>query len=122
MSASTIIIIGLIAFIAGFVAGFYVNKFIKSSKEDQIDTIKNILLYLVAMAEKELGSGTGKLKLAKVYDEFTANYPELAKTITYDEFAKLVDVVLNEFQDILKNNDSINKYITESTAKEEVKE
>lgn len=77
----------------------------KSSKNDQITTIKHVLLYLVAQAEKELSNGTGDLKLAKVYNEFVAEYPDLAKVITYEQFKVIVDDVLDNFKNLLNNND-----------------
>lgn len=116
MSNITIVIICIIAFIGGIVIGYFGHSFFTSSNEEKINTIKKILLYLVAMAEKELGSGTGNLKLAKVYNEFTTQYPDLAKVITYEQFKTLVDEVLTEFEDMLKDNKKIEEYIKGSEA------
>lgn len=117
MSATTFIIILILSFIAGILVGYFCHSFFKSSKTEQVAQIKEILLYLVAVAEKELGSGTGDLKLAKVYNEFTSEYPDLAKAITYEEFSKLVNEVLEKFKDLLNNNSRINDYIKESENK-----
>lgn len=105
MSATTILIISILVFVAGILVGYFGNGFFKSSKNDQITTIKHVLLYLVAQAEKELSNGTGDLKLAKVYNEFVAEYPDLAKVITYEQFKVIVDDVLDNFKNLLNNND-----------------
>lgn len=116
MNSVTIAIICIIAFIGGIIVGYFGHSFFTSSDEEKINTIKRILLYLIAMAEKELGSGTGDLKLSKVYDEFTTQYPDLAKVITYEQFKTLVDEVLTEFEDMLKDNKKIEEYIKGSVA------
>ena len=69
------------------------------------------LLYAVSMAEKELGSGTGKLKLVQVYSDFVAKYPILSKIIPFAAFSLWVDIVLEEMKDILNNNMDIAAYI-----------
>ena len=116
MNSVTIAIICIIAFIGGIIVGYFGHSFFTSSDEEKINTIKRVLLYLIAMAEKELGSGTGDLKLAKVYDEFTTQYPDLAKVITYEQFKTLVDEVLTEFEDMLKDNKKNEEYIKGSEA------
>lgn len=116
MSSITIAIICVIAFIGGIVVGYFGHSFFTSSDEEKTNTIKKVLLYLVAMAEKELGGGTGDLKLAKVYEEFTTQYPDLAKAITYEQFKTLVNEVLKEFEDMLKDNKKIEEYIKGSEA------
>lgn len=116
MNSVTIAIICIIAFIGGIIVGYFGHSFFTSSDEEKINTIKRVLLYLIAMAEKELGSGTGDLKLAKVYDEFTTQYPDLVKVITYEQFKTLVDEVLTEFEDMLKDNKKIEEYIKGSAA------
>lgn len=106
----TIIITAFIALVVGLVGGFYLSTFIKLSKSDKAKMIVNCLVYLVAAAEKELGSGTGKLKLAKVYNEFVKEYPQLTETITFEQFCKFVDEALKKLQEMLKN-DNIKKMI-----------
>lgn len=101
----TTIIVGIICLIVGAVGGFYLASFIKMSKSEKADMIINCLVYLVAAAEHDLGSGTGELKLAKVYNEFVAEYPQLAETITFEQFKGFVDKALAKMQEILKNDD-----------------
>lgn len=111
MSTISIIILSVIVFLGGILVGYFGHSFFTSSNDDKIETIKKILLYLVAEAEKSLGSGTGDLKLAKVYKEFIEQFPELAEYITYDQFKTLVEEVLDQFENLIENNANISAYI-----------
>ena len=95
----------------------YICKFARMPKEEQIKQIKEWLLYAVAEAEKELGGGTGKLKLRYVYDKFIAEFDSLALLIPFETFSNLVDEVLEEFRNLLKTNTSISNYIKENNDK-----
>jgi hypothetical protein len=117
MSISSIVVIAIVAFMAGVLVGYFCHSFFSSSKTEKIAQIKEILLYLVAMAEKELGGGTGNLKLAKVYNEFTSEYPDLAKVITYEQFTELVDEVLIKFENLLRDNAKAKQLIEGSESK-----
>ena len=75
-------------------------------------SIKEWLLYAVSMAEKELGSGTGKLKLRQVYNTFVSQYPLFSKIIPFEVFSLWVDEVLKEMRDIISTNLDIKAYIT----------
>ena len=111
MSGTSIIILIILSFAIGIVVGFYIKNFISSPTSQKIVTIKHVLLYLVAMAQKELGGGTGALKLAKVYDEFSSKFPQLSKLISYDQFTLLVDEVLDELNSLISNNKNIDDLI-----------
>ena len=69
-----------------------------------IDKIKNWLLWAVTEAEKEFGTGTGKLKLAYVYDMFIAKFPKLQIIVPYKLFSALVDEALILMREMLKND------------------
>ena len=73
-------IIALAAVAAG--AGYAVYTFVRMPSAKQLEKVREWLLYAVAKAEKELGSGTGQIKLRYVYDMFVARFTWLAKTIT----------------------------------------
>ena len=59
------------------------------------------------MAEKELGGGTGKLKLRYVYDLFLTKFSWLAKIISFEQFSELVDEALEEMKLLLNTNEQI---------------
>lgn len=73
--------------------------------------IKQWLLQAVVQAEKELGSGTGKVKLSAVYDMFIARFPIVSKFISFNTFSSFVDDVLETMREILESNKSLKEYI-----------
>lgn len=97
----------IVLFVICFALGMFLGKFVKKSREEKIQVVKNWLLYAVAMAEKELGSGTGRIKLGQVYEQFLLVFPQLQRFISFDMFAKLVDDVLIQFQELVEENVTI---------------
>lgn len=98
-----------------------VIKFFKSNTATQMANIKEWLLYATALAEKELGSRTGKLKLRYVYDMFTVKFPWLARIIAFEKFSQLVDEALKDMNNLLATNSAVNLYVNgpaEDTTKE----
>ena len=104
----------IIAIAAIIVLGFLIYKFIKMPIANQIEKIKEWLLYAVAQAEKELGGGTGQLKLRYVYDLFIKTFPVLSNFISFNYFSNLVDIVLETFNQILDTNKQVNTYVYNS--------
>lgn len=72
-----------------------------------IDKVKEWLLYAVCTAEAELGSGTGKLKLATVYNMFIEKFPKFSKILPFSIFSRLVDKSLDVMREWLQNNKAI---------------
>ncbi len=101
----------ILLIILGIVIGYYLKNFFEKTPVEKTEIIKKWLLYAVAVAERQLGPGTGKLKLAQVYNKFVTECPNLAKYISYENFSKLVDEVLEEFKDILNSNANIKTLI-----------
>lgn len=95
------------------VAGYAVYVFVKMPSNSQITKVKEWLLWAVTEAERELGSGTGQLKLRYVYDMFIVKFPSIAKVISFEAFSLMVDEVLEKFRDLLDKNQSLQNYITE---------
>lgn len=65
-------------------------------------TAKQCLLGWVVLAEKDLGSGNGRLKLAKVYGWFVEKFPILKNFVTFETFSKWVDEALDEMKEIIE--------------------
>ncbi len=99
------IIIAAVAVLAAIVLS--VAYFAALPTQEQIGKVKEWLLYAVTIAEKELGSGTGKLKLRYVYDLFLSKFNWLARTITFECFSILVDEALDEMKELLKTNKEV---------------
>lgn len=90
---------------------YLIMKFFKLPRESQIAKLKEWLLYAVTEAEKELGSGTGQLKLRYVYDMFVTKFPYLVKFVSFEMFSKLVDEVLIKFKEMFNQNKAIKQYV-----------
>lgn len=103
------VIVIAIAFIVAAVMA--IIAFCKSGSKEQINKIKEWLLYATTLAEKELGGGTGKLKLRYVYDMFVEKFPWLAKVISFDYFSNLVDEVLEDMNKLLETNTDVKNYV-----------
>ena len=95
---------GLVVMVA---AVLLVIQFIRYPRATQLKKVKEWLLYAVAKAEKELGSGTGRLKLRFVYDLFLVRFSWLSMLITFDLFSRMVDEALIEFRELLETNQYI---------------
>lgn len=100
-----LLIVVFVACIA--VAAKIVYTFIKLPNDKQLSAVKDWLLYWVLQAEASLGGGTGKIKLAMVYDVFVQRYPWLAKMITYDTFGLMVDDALEKMRAMLQGNPTL---------------
>lgn len=96
---------GIIAILV--VAGFAIYKFAGLPTKAQVSKIKEWLLYAVTIAEKDLGSGTGQIKLRSVYDLFITKFPVTAKLISFETFSDWVDEALNIMEEMLKQNNKI---------------
>lgn len=114
------LILVIIAAVA--VGGYFLYVFIKMPTSSQLAKMKEWLLYAVTKAEKELGSGTGQIKLRYVYDMFIAKFPYLSKQISFDTFSLLVDEVLDKFRKLLKDNKNIKTYVNENVENIEKKD
>lgn len=101
-----VIIAAVIALAAYF---FYV--FIKAPRSEQISKVQEWLLYAVAQAEKQLGGGTGQLKLRYVYDMFIGRFPFLANVISFAAFSLLVDKALDKLNTMLTSNKKVQEYV-----------
>lgn len=101
------------------VAARAVYVFIKRPTSEQLTSIKEWLLWACTEAEKELGGGTGKLKLRYVYDAFLSKFPLLAKIVSFDMLSDLVDEVLVSMRELLATNNSANAYVYGTTVTEE---
>lgn len=91
--------------------GLGIKKFVSMPTAQQIEKIKEWLLFAVVDAEKELGSGTGQIKLRYVYDMFISRFGWVAKIIPFSTFSAFVDEALDKMKDILADNDNLKAYI-----------
>ena len=69
------------------------------------------LLYAVTKAEKELGGGTGQIKLRYVYDMFVARFAWLARVISFEAFSMMVDEALERMKKMLESNKAMQDFV-----------
>lgn len=101
----------VVIFAAGIGLAVYIKKFSDLPSEEQITKVKEWLLFAVIEAEKELGSGTGTLKLRYVYNAFLTKFPGLVNVVTFETFSKWVDEVLVQMKHLLDTNLDIAVYV-----------
>ena len=95
----------------GACAGIAIYKFYLLPTNDQLNKVREWLLIAVSQAEKELGGGTGQLKLRMVYGMFIDKFPWLVRVIAFDKFSQLVDEALEQMKEMLQNNKAVKEYI-----------
>ena len=88
-----------------------VVDFTRKPKAEQIEKVRKWLLWAVTEAEKELGAGTGQLKLHTVYDLFVQRFPSLALMVSFEWFSELVDEALVEMRELLEKNEAIRNVV-----------
>lgn len=111
------IILAVIAILAG--GGYALYRFFKLPSEAQLDKVKEWLLYAVTEAEKELGGGTGQLKLRYVYDMFLAKFPWLVNVVSFDTFRDLVDETLVDMREMLQKNQAVKALVSGESVQNE---
>lgn len=97
------------------VGGYALYVFVKRPTTEQISKVKEWLLIAVTNAEKELGGGTGQIKLRYAYDMFLAKFPYLAQVIPFEQFSELVDEALEKFRKMLDTNPAVREYVSPAT-------
>lgn len=95
------------------VAVVTIKQFINLPSNEQINKVKEWLLYAVLLAEQKYGDGTGEIKLRYVYDLFVQKFPWIAQIISFDTFSLWVDLALDRLKELLSNNNSVIKLLQE---------
>ena len=106
MINNIILVLVIVAIVCILIAGF-----LKLGKERQLKVITEWLLLAVIKAEKELGDGTGQVKLRFVYDLFIDKFRFASMFISFNQFSALVDSALVIMKEMISNNDQVKNYI-----------
>ena len=93
------------------VDGTFIYRYFKLPSESQLKKVQEWLLWAVTGAEKELGGGTGKLKLRQVYDLFVTRFPWLAKVLSFQKFSDMVDDALDEMRKMLESDKAVRNLV-----------
>ena len=94
-----VLIVAAIA--VGVYIGVAVRSFVTRPREEQENDVRQWLVWAVKLAEDELGSGTGELKLRMCYDLFITRFPAAAKFVGFETFKGWVDEALDKLEEIL---------------------
>lgn len=105
--------VGLTMLLGGGVIMFVIT-FLRMGQQQQIKMISEWLLLAVVQAEKELGSGTGEIKLRYVYDKFIQKFGKMAMIISFEQFSSMVDVALDKMRNMLSSNAQLVNYVNNS--------
>lgn len=114
--------LALTAVVMVVMAVVLVSSFVKLPTKEQIAKIKEWLLYAVTEAEKELGGGTGQLKLRQVYDLFVQRFPAVAAVVSFDTFSLWVDEALEQMREMLTKNENVAAYVENCFLVQEIRE
>ncbi len=113
----------VVALVAGAsVAVWAVCRFSGLPTEKQKEKIKEWLVWACIEAERELQSGTGQLKLRRVYDAFCTvpAFSAAAKLISFDTFSEWVKDALIEAKKMLAKNQNLALYVYGEKTYEEI--
>ena len=81
----------------------------------QKQRVKECLLAWVIEAERDLGGGTGEIKLRTVYGWFVTAFPILKNFISFETFSVWVDEALESMREMLKTNNNLKAVIENDT-------
>lgn len=101
----------IIIIVVAILISVFILWFLKLGREKQIQIIQEWLLLAVVKAEKELGNGTGQIKLRFVYDLFLDKFKFISMFITFAQFSDLVDMALVTMKEMISNNNQVKDYI-----------
>jgi len=107
MNIVTIVLFVLLMAALGYRIWQLVHAMGGDTLSTQLLKVREWLLWAVTEAEKNLGGGTGALKLRQVYDLFLQRFPTIAEKITFAKFSEMVDDVLVVMRKMLDNNQAV---------------
>lgn len=105
------LLVVLVCAIGGVIFGC--KKFVQSGKTNQLKKVKEWLLFACVEAERDFGSGKGQLKLRYVYDMFVEKFGVIKYIVTFEEFSKMVDEVLESAIEFFENRQIENKPVAD---------
>lgn len=103
------ILVVVIAILA--IAGVALMTFVRLPNSSKAKKVREWLLYAVMEAEKELGSGTGQMKLRYVYNLAISKFPIFIKLLPFETFSKFVDNALETFEKMIEDSEMLKNYI-----------
>lgn len=93
--------------VGGIIAIIAIIYLVTNQKKKCLEWLK----YAVSEAEKQLGSGTGQLKLRLVYDWFVVKFKVVAAFVPFKVFSAWVDTALETFRKWIEDNQNVANYV-----------
>lgn len=114
------VVVSLITLVAFCI--WLVFSFLKLPTDEQVEKVKEWLIWACIEAERALQSGTGQLKLRQVYDMFCAvpAFTWVAKKVSFELFSDWVSDVLITVKEMLVNNKTLADYVYGENADAEI--
>ncbi len=114
--------LGVALLSCGAVGICLIFRFLGMPTEKQKEKVKEWLVWACIEAERELQSGTGQLKLRKVYNAFCSvpAFTWVARIIPFKRFSKCVSDALVEVKRMLVSNRALAEYVYGDKAESEV--
>lgn len=105
------IYIGIMAVVIATI--WLIYRFFCLPTEKQLVKVTEWLVWACTKAESELQSGTGKIKLRKVYDAFVSinSFSWIARIISFEKFSEMVKDALKEMKKNLIENPKLSEYV-----------
>ena len=103
------LVVVVMAFI--YIGFAYFKNIYSMPTDEQINKVREWLLYTVTLAEKEFGEKTGQLKLRYVYDMFVTKFPGVANVLSFEKFSFLVDEALITMRHQIETNTAIKEFV-----------
>ena len=100
-----------IVIIFGIFIGTTIFTFVKKTRDQKIENLKQWLKYAVVVAEREFGAKTGQLKLRYVYNTAVNKFPWIVSVVSFETFDIWVKEALEWMEKQLESNPAINAYI-----------
>lgn len=90
----------IIALVIGGAAALMIVIYLIANQRAKV---REWLLWAVTEAERELGGGTGQLKLRQVYDWFVGKFQLVSAIVPFAVFSAWVDTALETMRGMLQN-------------------
>lgn len=96
---------------AGVLTFMAIYRFVTLNHDEQVEKLREWLLWAVVLAEREYGQNMGKVKLREVYSKFVEAWPQIASWMSFSMFSQLVDDALRQMKSMLTTNQELYKYV-----------
>lgn len=88
-----------------------VINFTRLNTTQQMESVKEWLVYACLKAEQMYGSKTGQIKLRFVYDLFITKFTWLGRVVSFEQISAMVDEALITMKGMLESNKAVSDIV-----------